>query len=204
MNRINKIATYIDDNDLVADIGCDQAQLSIILAKKHIFSIGIDIKKNIIDKCKEKIIEQNLDKYINLRVGNGINLLSKKEVDTLVFAGLGTYTIINILKNSIDIYKKIITISNNNHKLLRENMLELGYKIYLEEIIFEKNKFYNLIIFIPGIQKYTKEELYIGFNHKNMDLLKIYHNNLLKKYNKFYEKNAELKELINIIKNYKY
>lgn len=204
--RIKKIASYIETTDKVADIGCDQALLSIYLAKNNIKSIASDIRSHIIERCREKVIKLNLQNLIDLRVGDGLEKINKNEVNTLVLSGLGTHTILNIIKWSKNKFKKIITISNNHHEKLRSKMLEYGYKILLEEIIYEKNIYYNLIIFIPGAANYSFSELNIGVNHKNKELLKNYNKKLLKKYNKIYEKsnNKKIKELINIIKNYKY
>lgn len=204
--RIKKIASYIEEKDKVADIGCDQALLSIYLAKNNIKSIAIDLRSHIIDRCKDSIIKLNLQNLIDLRVGDGLNSLNVNEVDTLVLSGLGTHTILNIIKKEKYKFKKIITISNNHHKELRAHMLEFGYKVSLEEIIYEKGKYYNLIIFIPGVTKYSLSDLNIGLNHQNKELLEKYNQELLKKYIKIYKKSNDknIRELINIIKSYKY
>lgn len=205
-NRLLKIASYIDSSDKVADIGCDQALLSIYLAKKNIKSIASDVRSHIIDRCKESIEKLNLQDFIDLRVGDGLESLKLKEVDTLVLSGLGTHTILNIINESKEQYKKIITISNNHHAILRSGMKKLGYKVLLEEIIYDKNKYYNLIIFVPGSLNYSLNELNIGVNHQNKEMLKSYNKVLLKKYMKIYKKsnNKNIKELIDIIKSYKY
>lgn len=205
-NRIKTIASYIKSSDKVADIGCDSAELSIYLAHNKISSIAIDINENIIENDKLKIYNMNLEKYIDLRVGDGTEVLNFNEADTIVLAGLGSYTISKIIENSKHKYKKIITIANKNHKFLRKKMLEYNYEILSEEIIIEKNKYYNLIVFIPGKTLYNKEDLVIGFNHKNKENLLKYHNYIKTSYNKYsnFNKNKNIKELVDIIKNYKY
>ena len=78
-------------------------------------------------------------------------------------------------------------------------MLDLGYKILLEEIIYDKNKYYNLIVFIPGEYKYTKEELLFGVNHKNEELFIKKLKFDLNKYKEIYDKSKE-KNILDIIK----
>lgn len=204
--RIKAIASYILPTDKVADIGSDQALLSIHLSKKGMPSIATDIKESIINRAKEKAASLNLSHYIDFRVMDGIIFLTKEEADTLVLAGMGAHTIIKILEKTKFTYKKIITISNNNHFLLRKRMLDLGYKISVEEIIYEKSKYYNLIIFIPGNTKYSERDLYIGLNHQNKKLLKKYNEELLTKNIEIYQKskNKEIKKLIEILEKYKY
>jgi tRNA (adenine22-N1)-methyltransferase len=204
--RIEAIASYIKSSDKIADIGCDSAELSIYLAHNKISSIAIDINTNIIENDKLIIHGKNLNKYIDLRVGNGTEVLKLKEVNTLVLAGLGSYTIIKIIEHSKYKYKKIITIANKNHKFLRKKMLEYNYKILSEEIIIEKNKYYNLIVFVPGKVLYSNEDLAIGINHKNKENLLKYHHYIKTSYDKYsnFNKNENIKELVDIIKNYKY
>ncbi len=203
-NRIIRIASYIKNSDKVADIGCDHALLSIYLAQNKIPSIAIDINKDVIEKNIKKA--NNLNDFISFRVGNGTSVLEENEADTLVLSGLGAYTISNIIKNSRFKYKKIITIASKNHSYLRKKMLESGYKVSLEEIIIDKNKYYNLIIFIPGTASYSNEELIIGINHQNKINLIKYHEYILDCYNKYsnFNKNKDMQKLVDIIKSYKY
>lgn len=198
--RIKVIASYIDPNDKVADIGCDQAFLSILLAKNMLPSLASDIRENIIKNVEEKIKKLKLDKIISLKVSDGTKNIPEY-IDTLVLSGMGSYTILKIINESTKKYKKIITISNNNYDILRSNMLDLGYKVLCEEIIYDKNKFYNLILFIQGKANYTKEDLLIGINHKNKILLNKKLKKDLIKHKKIYNitKKEITKEKINLI-----
>lgn len=200
--RIETIYKYIDKNDYVIDIGCDSAKLSIMLAKNKVDSIASDLRKNIIDTCI-KNTPKELKKYIDYRVGDGLEVLtSEDKVNTVVLSGMGTSLILNIIKNKK--FNKIITISNNNHYDLRSKMIEKGYKILMEEIIYENKKYYNLIIFVPGKDKYTAKDLYVGVNHQNIELLnkyKLYKINKLKKIIKSVPegRQKELNEEINML-----
>ena len=205
--RIERISSYILEDDKVADIGCDQALLSELLAKKNIYSVASDIRENIVDDAKNRLKELDLDKYVKFIVSNGIENIPD-EIDTLVLAGMGAYTILDIISKQKKQYKKIITISNNNNDMLRVKMLNYGYKIYSEEIIYDKNKYYNLIVFIPGNSKYKKDEIILGFNHINEELFiqKLKYD--LDKYKDIYDKSHDknILDIINIIekklKNY--
>ncbi len=183
--RLERISTYINEYDNIADIGCDQAILSEILAKRNIHSIASDIKKNIIENALKRIKQLNLNEYVNFIVSDGVKNIPDN-IDTLVISGMGTYTILNILKESKKLYKKIITVSNGKYEELRTGMSDIGYKVDKEEIILDKKKYYNLIIFIPGNKKYTKEELILGINHQNKENLLKKLSYDLKKYKKIY------------------
>ena len=157
MNRIETIFSYIDINDKVVDVGCDQAKLGIMLAKRNQKSIASDISENVINKAKTDIKTDLID----FRVSNGLENIKEGEADTLVLSGMGTYTILEILSCTNLRFKKIITISNNYHDSLRSKMNDLNYKVSFEQIVKESNKYYNLIVFEPGNYNYSESELYL-------------------------------------------
>ena len=200
MNRIEAIYSYIDECDKVVDVGCDQAKLGIMLSKRNQSSIGVDISKNVILKAKESI-NNNL---IDLRVSNGLDNVKESEVDTLVLSGMGTHTILDIINRTNIRFKKIITISNNYHSILRDKMNNYNYKVEVEQIIKEKNKYYNLILFTEGNKKYSEKELLLGLNHKDEILYKEYLNYLLDKYSNIKKTSKDKNNNIdNLIKNIK-
>ncbi len=182
MNRIEAICSFIDDNDLVVDVGCDQVEVGILLSKRNIRSIASDISEKVVASAKEKINKLNLNDYIDLRLSNGLNNIKEDEANTLVLAGMGTYTIIDILKKTNLRFNKIITVSNNYHDRLRCEMNKFNYIVSDELIVYENKKYYNLIVFKEGKRKYTEKELLLGLNHKDKIMYNKYLNYLKNKY----------------------
>ncbi len=205
MTRIKKISSYIEDNEKVIDVGCDQALLSKLLAKRHIYSIASDVVDSIIERASENLTLEE-KKYIDFRVGSGVTLNENETDYTLVTAGMGTYTILDIVKNSKVRFNKIITISNNHHETLRREMIKIGYYIKLEEIVKEKGKLYNMIIFDTIEREFTNVELIVGYNHQNIELLKERNNLLINKYKEILLKtnNDIISEKLKILTNYHY
>lgn len=204
MTRLEKISSYISDNEKVLDVGCDQALLSKILAKRKIYSIASDLRPNIIENAKKNLTPLEKE-YITFSVSDGVPN-SLNEEYTLVLSGMGAYTILDILKNSNYRFNKIITISNNNHDILRIEMSKLNYYVLEEEIIKEKGKFYNLIVFDNIKREYSKEDILVGINHKNIELLKEKNEYLIKKYTSILNNanNEKLIDIVNTLKDYKY
>lgn len=204
MTRLEKISSYISDNEKVLDVGCDQALLSKILAKRKIYSIASDLRPNIIKNAKKNLTPLEKE-YITFSVSNGVPTILNEEY-TLVLSGMGAHTILDILKNSNYRFNKIITISNNNHDILRTEMSKLNYYVLEEVIIKEKGKFYNLIVFDNVKRDYSKEQILVGINHKNKELLKEKNDYLIKKYTSILNNanNEKLIDIVNTLKNYKY
>ena len=196
MNRIEALYSFINEEDMVVDVGCDQAKLGLMLAKRGQKSIASDRSINVIDRAKHDL---GRNKYIDLRVSDGLENIKEGEADTLVLAGMGTHTMLEILNNTSLKFKKIITISNNYHNILREKMNDLNYKVDSELIVEDMGKFYNLIVFIPGNSEYTERELLLGLNHVDQNMYKKYINFLKNKYNNIKETSKDKNEKVDKI-----
>ena len=202
MNRIESIYSFIDKNDKVVDVGCDQAKLGIMLAKSNIKSIASDISINVILRAKEDINKLGYSNYIDLRVSDGLSNIKEGEADTVVLSGMGTHTILEILNNTKLRFKKVITISNNYHDILRTKMNDLNYKIDRELIIKENNKYYNLILFKEGNNDLTRKEIFLGKNHIDDNLYNDYLNYLKNKYLSIKEQSKDRNDKINEVLKY--
>ena len=204
MNRIEAIYSNINIDESVIDVGCDQCELGIMLAKRNQASICSDISEKVIERAK--IHTSKYDEYISLIISDGLNNINEKRIDTLIIAGMGTYTILEIIGSSKIQFKKIITISNNNHDILRSKMSDYNYVVDREQIIKEKNKYYNLIVFREGTCNYSESEVVLGINHVDDKMYKEYLNYLLKKYKKIKlnskDKNEKIDKIIYLIESH--
>lgn len=212
--RLRVIGDLIPDNSFVLDIGCDHALLDIYIVKKNknIKAIASDINKGPLEIAKENVKKYNLENKINLKQENGLNAY-EKGIDTIVLSGLGTTTIIDILNKRKEVLKNIknlVISSNNDYYKLRKNITKLGFKIKEEKIVLDKNKYYPVILFVPGKEKYNYYELKYGpvllekRERVYLDYLNIRKNKLIEIYNslpnKYLIKKLKLKQEIKFIK----
>ena len=166
-NRLKEIASFIPDNVKMVDIGCDHALLDIYLYKnrKNIKIIASDINENALEQAKKNIKKYKLDKFIETRLSNGLDNINSNEIDTIVISGMGSHTIVGILRMN---QKKLINVDNiiiqsNNHiDFLRERILELNYYIDSEKLVKDNNIIYTIISFKKGKKRYNKKEIFFG------------------------------------------
>lgn len=161
--RLASIASNIDKEDKVVDIGCDHGYLSIYLkaVNGNKVVIATDINENALNMAKKNINKNSI--LIETRLGNGLDVIKNNEVDTIIISGMGGNTILNILKkNKLKYIKKIVIQSNTDIPLIRKYINKLGYTIKNEQLIIDKNIYYIIITFTKGRHKYTKKELYFG------------------------------------------
>jgi len=182
-NRLKLIASFVDDNSYIIDVGCDHALLSIFLAKtkNNIKVIASDVNEGPLEGARKNIKLYNLEDKIEIKLGDGIETINK-DTDTIIISGLGGETIIDILKDDLTRLENIKTIILSPHSAIyetRKELTKLGYKIVDEIFIYDQNKPYNIIKFIKGKETYSDDELYFGpiiLKNKNEYFYKYYRN----------------------------
>lgn len=197
MNRIKAIASLVDNDALVVDIGTDHAYLPIYLYENDITKniVASDISSNALLFAKNNLEKHNLSGKIKLVVSDGFKNLDEC-FDIAIISGVGTETIKKILDNEV-LPNKLILSSHKNVSDLRKYMFKIGYKIEKEIIVYENNIYYNIIKYVKGKDNLSKYDLLVGLSN---DIN--YKKHLLKKYKEIYEKSHDKKylEYINIIK----
>lgn len=164
--RLASLTKYFDYNDSVIDIGCDHALLDIYLVKNNILKkmIVSDVHEGALNQGIKNIQDAGLENKIDARLGNGLKVLTKKDkIDTILISGMGASTILNILNDEyLSNINKLVLESNNDHMLLRKEIIKLGFYITHEEYLVDNDKNYINIVFERGNKKYKKNELRYG------------------------------------------
>ena len=175
--RIKTIGDFIESGDVVVDVGADHGLLEVYLIAKYP-NITITAVENKIGPYK--ILERNLKAYKNVRLSLSDGLESVgKTTRTVVLAGMGGLNI----KNILDAYpkktknlQKIIIDAHRDLNIARETILNYGFKINREKIVYEQDKFYVVTEFI-------KTETTVEQNPDLIDIgYKLYEDELWPKY----------------------
>lgn len=184
MNRLSKrlevLASFIDENDSLVDVGCDHGYLGIYLKENNLCKnvICSDVNQNALNSAINNI--KNSKVSIDCYLSDGIKDVPLENINTLLIAGMGTSTIIGILKdkNKLNNINKIVLQSNNNHEELRRFMNNIGYYLVKEEYIFDKGKWYIIMLYDKDNKNNTEIELKYGYLNND------YANYLLDNYKK--------------------
>jgi len=165
--RLEEIANLVPNNTKIIDIGCDHGLLDIYLYQnKNIKAIiASDNKEQALNNAKKNIKKYKLQNKITTRLGNGLDVVDKEEIDTIIMSGLGTHTIVGILinnRNKLNNVENIIIQSNNYIDFLRKKITSIGYYIDNEKLVKDSGIIYTVILFKKGRKHYTKKELYFG------------------------------------------
>lgn len=196
MIRIKALASLVDKDSRLVDIGTDHALLPIYLYENEITKkvTGSDISSNALEFAKNNLKKHNLSDKIKLIVSDGFTNLND-EYDTAVISGMGTYTIKKILDRE-NLPKKLIISSHKNVDKLRLFMNKKGYKIIKEITLKDNDIYYDMIKYEKGIETLSNYDILVG--KSNDTEYKLY---ILDKYKRIYKKskNDKYLEYINII-----
>lgn len=206
-NRLKRITDFIPSDSYILDVGCDHALLDIYLAlnRNNVKLIASDINENPLKIAKENIKKYNLEDEITLEKADGVSKIND-EVDTVVIAGMGTSTINDIINNDLKKLKnvkKIIISSHTSSFELRENMNKKGFKIIDEAVVFDKGKYYEIIVYSNGYEKLSKLDMKYGpiISKRKDEITKAYFNErhlkLIEIYKKIPNGNKKLKDDLN-------
>lgn len=97
-NRLLACCSFVEQNDRVADIGCDHGYLGIHLLQSGIASsvIAADINEMPLQSAKENAIKFGVQDRISFYRSDGVRQLPR-DFDCMVCAGMGADTMISIL-----------------------------------------------------------------------------------------------------------
>ncbi|MDU5570243.1 MAG: class I SAM-dependent methyltransferase [Peptoniphilus harei] len=197
-NRLKKIAELVDFGATVIDVGTDHGYVPNFLCEKKISRdiIATDISKNSLEKSIELTKKMGNEKFIRNILANGI---VKENRDNIIIAGLGGIQIAEIILNSIEISKsakKLILQPMQKTNILRRELNNMGFEIIDEEIIFEDDRYFEIIIAKFNGKKKSLDELDFYFSKS-----------LINKKDKVYlaylsERKVELEKILNKINKF--
>ena len=164
--RLETVASLVEDNKSIIDIGCDHALLSIYLykTKKPKKIIASDNKKGPLEGAKSNIKKYKLEDKIKVKLGDGVDPI-EDDIDTIIISGMGGLTTVGILKYKKEKFKNVDTIilsPNTDSDFVRKEVCKLGYYIDDEKLVEDGNFIYPIIKFKKGIRKYKKIEYILG------------------------------------------
>ena len=179
-SRIKTIGDFIDSCDYIADIGADHGLLELYLVAKfeNIKILAIENKIG-----PYKILDRNLSgvKNVKLSLSDGLEAVDEN-IDVIVIAGMGGLNIKNILDaypDKVKRLKKIVVDAHRDTDIARKTIVNYGFKINNEKIVYDKGKFYIVMEFLrtENIEKYSEDELRFGY--------KLFQDKLWAKYSKY-------------------
>lgn len=168
--RLQQVADCVNKCNVAADIGTDHGYIPIWLIKNNICNsaIAADISRGSCDKAENNININNLNDKIDVRCGNGLEVINwdTDKVDCIIISGMGGLLTLSVLNSNIKVLNNVsqlILQPQRDIDKVRKFILENGFKIVNEKILKENDKYYTVINAIKGkSEEYAEKELIFG------------------------------------------
>lgn len=148
--RLRAAAGLVRPGSRAADIGCDHGKLSVFLAQSGIcpYVIAADLRPGPLAAAKALVEREGLGAAVDCRLGNGLSVVTKGEVQDIVIAGMGAETIEAILAAADwtqDPALSLVLVPATGHAKLRRWLGENGYALQTELPVRENGHWYTIM-----------------------------------------------------------
>lgn len=148
-NRLQAIAKMVTMGNTVADVGTDHGFVPLFLLENGYIpsAIAMDINKGPLEKAKRNFEKKGVE-GVEYRLSDGLDKLMPHEVESIVICGMGGLLIKQILEKGYDVWQschEVILSPQSDIGCVRKYVLENGFCITKERMIYEEDKFYTII-----------------------------------------------------------
>ncbi|HLR40133.1 MAG TPA: tRNA (adenine(22)-N(1))-methyltransferase TrmK [Virgibacillus sp.] len=149
--RLETVASFLPPGTFFADIGSDHAYLPcyVCLHDNQARAIAGEVNEGPYYSACKTVSDHLLADRVEIRLGDGLQVLKKDEITELVIAGMGGSLIKSILKDGsekLHRVKRIIAQPNMEARNVRKWFLLNEYIITDEMIIEENEHIYEIIV----------------------------------------------------------
>lgn len=167
--RLLTVSDSVIRGEAAADIGADHGLLALFLLEKGIvpWVIASEVKEGPFERLRQAVEKSTFYERIELRLGNGLEVLQPGEVATVIVAGMGGDNIAEILSRKWShsaSYRKFIFQPMSKTEVLRRELSQQGWPILEEKLLEEQQRIYLILSSCPGDIPYelTPLELDLG------------------------------------------
>lgn len=164
--RLKTIASFLPRGAYFADIGSDHGYLPcyVCLHDRDARALAGEVNEGPYKSACETVNTYHLQEQIQVKLGDGLEVLKNEPIKQVVIAGMGGSLITQILKDGkkyLTHVDRIIVQPNIGEKNVRKWFLDNDFTI-INEVIVEENKHsYEIIVAEQGVKDpiYSKEML---------------------------------------------
>ncbi len=164
-DRLARAASLFPACAYGADIGADHGRLSCVLLAKGVCQrmCVADISPASLRKAERLLQLHGLADRADLTVGDGLTVL-QKPAQAIAILGMGGRTVSEILENGRDYLQNatLILSAHTDIPLVRRTLIELHYRIEMEQIARASGRMYVVMRAEPGLEDYSEKQLLLG------------------------------------------
>ncbi|SMG12885.1 tRNA (adenine(22)-N(1))-methyltransferase [Paenibacillus aquistagni] len=149
--RLQCIADLVPKGSRMADIGSDHALLPAYLVKVGIvpFAVAGEVNQGPYEAALRQVKGSLIEDQVQVRLGDGLAVLTPNEVDCITIAGMGGSLIASILDKDSAKLEGVSTLvlqPNVGEEFVRSWLSKHGWLLVEEHILEEDGKIYEILL----------------------------------------------------------
>ena len=170
--RLTRVSSFVPNGSKVCDVGSDHAYLPVYLIQNDQISCAIagEVVEGPYLSAKQTVRDYRMEDRIEVRLGDGLKILSKEdEITTVTICGMGGELISRILEagysgGHLNGRERLILQPNVAEHFVREWLMNHSYHIVEETVVEDNHRLYEIIVAEPVGKhiEYTELELKYG------------------------------------------
>lgn len=153
--RLMKIAEKVPLGSRLADIGSDHALLPVYLVQqgKVQRAIAGELNEGPYESARQQVANAQAQSSIEVRRGDGLEVIFAGEADTITIAGMGGSLIVQILTSGqpkLQGVSRLVLQPNVGEETVRRWLDREGWRLSEEEIVSEDGRIYEILVAEPA------------------------------------------------------
>ncbi|MEC2054312.1 tRNA (adenine(22)-N(1))-methyltransferase TrmK [Peribacillus psychrosaccharolyticus] len=153
--RLERVSIHIPKDSILADIGSDHAYLPCYAIEQGLAARAIagEVSEGPFQSACSQVKQTELDEVIEVRKGDGLDVLQEGEATCITICGMGGALISQILdrgKTKLSKVERLILQPNIAANIVRNWLKENGWELVGEDIVEEDGKIYEILIAEQG------------------------------------------------------
>ena len=188
--RLTACAEYVPQGSTLVDVGTDHAYLPVWLIQNGRVKTPViagDINRGPLERARKSAAEYGVENEVVFMLNNGLAGTKDDLAETVVIAGMGGETIMDIINASGWNWEGHTLILQPMSKIyeLCSGLYENGLHIEKERLVRDASEIYRVLLVKPGEQEIPGDmELYAGNSDREDPLYKEYVSGLIKKFSR--------------------
>lgn len=148
MARLEAVFNIVPKAFAIADIGTDHGYLAVELVTRGVAQkvIAGDVHKGPLESAKQYIASRQLSDKIDCRLGDGLQVTAKGELNGAICCGMGGFLMRDIVAAGPEPLEFYVLQPQNGQSELRQYMVEKGYCIVTEILVEDMGKLYTAFL----------------------------------------------------------
>nr|WP_314569411.1 tRNA (adenine(22)-N(1))-methyltransferase TrmK [uncultured Pseudomonas sp.] len=167
--RLERVGANVPAGARLADIGSDHGYLPVALMRRGLITMAVagEVATTPFHAAQRTVRDNGLEQQITVRLADGLAAIEPCDgITAISICGMGGETIRDILESGkpyLSGKERLILQPNGGEQPVRQWLMDNGYSIVREELLWENRFYYEIIVAErAGPVAYSAEQLYFG------------------------------------------